>query len=329
MYEIINHISEITTEIEPATSLLKDVLTWGEKKFTEKRNKTIEKFYIQLLDGEVTQEKIDYEKEHIEANSEQYYILLNLAINDEEQEKDFIYANVFKYIRDNQQLDKKEKIKLIKIVKQLPYSALELLPSLYIHANFQVKGASLQQLLKDMELTHEYELNLLTQFNILFKPTKSSGKYDSTYFIKHNSIFYIRDLKNFNNLCIAFFTESNLIPSNYNINVWDKRNVLIITDNIFNEDSFGNKIKNILKDLSIQSEIANYKSVQAFNVSDAIFLTDNIEININFKDISKKLEFEQNTKCIKVSNAVNPAIKLEDTIYLNEELDKFKALFSE
>lgn len=107
MYEIINHVTKISTDIEPATSLLKDVLTWGEKKFIERRNKTIEKFYIQLLDGEVTQEKIEYEKEHIEVNSEQYYILLNLAINDEEQEKDFIYANVYKYIRDHQTLEKK------------------------------------------------------------------------------------------------------------------------------------------------------------------------------------------------------------------------------
>lgn len=110
MYKIINQVKEITTEMEPVTSLLKNVIIWGNKKFEERRNKTIEKFYIQLLDGEVNQKRIDYEKEHIETNSEQYYILLNLAINDEEQEKDFIYANVYRYIRDHQQLEKKTKL---------------------------------------------------------------------------------------------------------------------------------------------------------------------------------------------------------------------------
>lgn len=321
MYQIINKVSEVTSEMEPTTSLLKDVIFWGEKKFIEKRNKAIEKFYIQLLNGEVTQEKIDYEKEHIKANSEQYYILLNLAINDEEQEKDFVYANIYKYIRDNQDLEKKEKTKLITIVKQLPYSALELLPSLYIYANFLVKGISLKQLLKDMESTNEYELNLLTQFNILFKPTTFKSKFSSG--------FNIKDTNNFNNLCIALFTKENLNPINYGIDIWKKRNVLIVTDNAFNEDCFGNKIKEILNELSIQSTITYYKSIDVHTFSDAIFLTDNIQINVMFNEISEKLESEQNIRSIKVSNAINQATKLEDTIYLNEELDKFKDLFSE
>lgn len=316
MYEIIKQASKISTDVEPATSLLKDVLTWGDKKFTERRNKTIEKFYIQLLDGEVTQEKITYEKEHIETNSEQYYILLNLAINDEEQEKDFIYSNVYRYIRDNQQLDKKEKTRLIKIVKQLPYSALELLPSIYIYTNYIVKGISLNKLFKNMETTHEYELNLLIQLNLLFR--------EETY----NKNINIKNTVKFNTSCEAFFTKENLVPSNYNIDIWAYKRVLIIIDNEFNESVAGDKIKEILTTLNIQSEIIHYRSATAYGFTDAIFLIDYAEINSNFDNLSSALKSEQNIKCIKVSMINDYITKDPNTIYLEDELDKFKALFT-
>lgn len=321
MYEIIKQISELGSDIEPTTSLLKEIITWGENEFVKRRNKTIENFYIQLLDGEVTQEKINYEKEHIKANSEQYYILLNLAINDEEQEKDFIYSNVYRYIRDNQQLDKKDKTRLIKIVKQLPYSAMELLPYIYIYANFLVKRISLKQLLRDMETTHEYELNLLSQFNILFKPTAFKSNI--------NDIFEIKDANYFNNLCKAFFKEENLIPEKYGIEICIDKKVLIIVDNEFNESITGDRIKEILTTLSIQSEIIHYKSATAYGFTDALFLTDYVEVNSIFENLSNVLETQQNIRCIKVSMFSKVNNTDSNTIYLANELDKFKALFSE
>lgn len=70
-----------------------------------------------------------------------------------------------------------------------------------------------------MELTHEYELNLLTQFNILFKPNNSNSSFPKKFI----GIFDVKDAKNFNSLCMAFFSEKNLNPSIYDLNIWKKR----------------------------------------------------------------------------------------------------------
>ncbi len=320
MYEIINQVTKISTDMEPATSLLKDVLTWGDKKFTERRNKVIEKFYIQLLDGEVTPERISYEKEHIEANSEQYYILLNLAINDEEQDKDFIYSNVYRYIRDNQHLDKKEKIKLIKIIKQLSYSTLELLPYIYIHLNYHTKEKLLIELLKELESTHEYELNLLFQLNIFHKPKQH---------INTNNIFDIKDDEYFNNLCIAFFTKEKLIPSIYNIEIYSNKKVLIIINDESNTSFMGEQIKTKLRNFGIKSEIIHYKNATIKDFTHAFFFLDYEKINSNFNDLIEELGFKQNIKCIKVL-LLKPKYNLDsNTTYLDDKLQGFKELLSE
>lgn len=198
---------------------------------------------------------------------------------------------------------------------------MELLPSIYIYANNVVKEKSLKQLFEDMNTTYEYELKLLTQFNLL-EETKMGELFAGNFRIKNTT--------NFNILCEAFFIKENLVPSNYNIDIWSDKKVLIIVDDEFYYEAIsGNRIKEILTDLNIQSEIMHYKNLTVYGFTDAIFLTDYAEINSNFNNLSYSLKAQQNIRCIKVSMIKNYIIKDSHTIYLEDELDKFKALFNE
>lgn len=212
MKEIVEATFDIATDGEPSASLLKEVVMWGANKFEEKRNKAINNFYSNLLNGEVTEEKINYEKEHIQANEEQYYALLNIVINEEEQEKTFIYANVYKYIRDHQELEKKEKLKLIRLAKSLPYSVLELIPHIYIYENFPTQK-TLDSFLKEIRTKDQYEINLLIQANII-EETIQDGK--AGVFVE--DVIKLIDSSYFIEIAKAFFTEEKLCPKIYDIN---------------------------------------------------------------------------------------------------------------
>ncbi len=320
MYQIAKATWETGTEIEPATSLLKEVLIWGDKQFEKRRNKTIMDFYINLLEGNVSEERIKYEKEYIKANDEQYYILLNLAINEEEQEKIFIYSNVFKFIRNNKKLEKKEKIRLIKVAKALPYSAIELLPYFYIYKNYHTKNKSYDTFLKELSFSHRYEINAYVQYDIFIQYTMTFKDRD----------FDIKDEKIFNELCIAFFTKERLIPSKYNIDIWEYRKVLILTNKNTDESIEIQKISKILDKFNIP-----YKTMELFSSSLSQEYTDFIIIkhqNIG-SNISEEVDsFTTNHKIIEVTSTY-PKELIKNTRYLNlndeNDIEKLKKKFSE
>ena len=222
MYELIKKSYETITS-EPTLGLVKQLTSLGVEFFTKKRDERLIQFYQNLLDGEVTQERIDYEKENIKANEEQYFILLNLSITDEEKEKTYIYSNVYRYIRDNQGLNKNIKTKSIRLAKNLPFSALELIPLIFIYKNKKTKNKTLEQYLKEIEKSNKFELNLLIQYDILINE-KNIIRDESEATFTINETFL-------NEIVKVLFKEEHLLPSFHKIEIWGKDSFLFIEIN--------------------------------------------------------------------------------------------------
>ncbi|MDX4040325.1 hypothetical protein, partial [Aliarcobacter skirrowii] len=250
MSEIIKKTYEAGSEIIGGLSLLKDIIVWGDEKFTERRNKVLIGFYRALLNGEVTEERIKYEKENIKANEDQFYILLNLAIGEEEIEKAHIYANVYKYIRDNPKIEKSLRIFLIKAAKDLTFSTIELLPKIYIHQKYHTKLKNLNDFLQSLYKSNGYETSILENYNLINKGQGSFGP------IKYNIS------KEYFSLVIdAFFGKEDLLPEKYNIEIWKDKYAIILSEDVFGEEEPIPLIKKILYENSIQHEVFTYQKI--------------------------------------------------------------------
>lgn len=66
--------------------VMQGIIEKGKTHFEEKRQTQFRDFYRSLLSGTATKEKIEYEQ-MFQKTEEQYYALLNAAIEDEEREK--------------------------------------------------------------------------------------------------------------------------------------------------------------------------------------------------------------------------------------------------
>lgn len=316
MREIIESTYEAGTEVIGGISLLKEVIVWGDKKFTERRNRVILKFYEALLDGEVTKERIEYEKENIQANEDQFYILLNLAINEEEIEKAFVYANVYKYIRDNQDLEKSLKIFLFKVAKDLPFSAIELLPKIYIHQKYHTKLKNLNDYLKNLYGLNGYEKSVLERHNLTSSWQASFGPIQ--YSVSEEYFTLVVD---------AFFNKEDLLPEQHNIEVWAHKHTVILSHDPFGEEEPIPLIKSILTENSIQHEVLTYQNIDFNNYSYIICVVTDANYNNvnNFK--FDNLQFNTLIKKVTLSNNFPNS----GVLNLNEEEDinKLKEMFSD
>lgn len=275
MYELIKKSYETITS-EPALGLVKQLTFLGFEFFTKKREERLMQFYQNLFDGEVTQERIDYEKENIKANEEQYFILLNLTITDEEKEKTYIYSNVYKYIRDNQGLNKNIKTKYIRLAKNLPFSALELIPLIFIYKNKKTKNKTLEQYLKEIEKSNKFELNLLIQYDILINE-KNIIRDESEATFTINETFL-------NEIVKVLFKEEHLLPSFHKIEIWAKDSFLFIEIN----EEF-NTLNSYLSSLLSRNLVKLSRNLNIFALSEyKLLIQENIicVLNKNKIDIS-------------------------------------------
>ena len=196
MNELVAYTNKRIDDLEIPDSMI-SIVKWGISKFEKKRNEIIKEFYFNLMDGSVSDEKINYEKEYIKASEDDYFTLLNIAINDEEKEKVYIYTNIFKYIRNHQYLEKKEKIKLIRISKNLTFDALQVLIKIN---NFRLENHPTKKeesdFMKKMEKVYDYELKLLNRESLL--------DITSGYITSDLNAYQINEIL-FNQIICAFF----------------------------------------------------------------------------------------------------------------------------
>jgi hypothetical protein len=307
---------ELYDEFEPTYSLIKYSYNLFDKYITKKHKERVEIFHRQILDGNASEEKIKYEQEYIKANPHDYFTLLKYTVEDDEKEKASIYSNIYSYLRSNQNIERGEKYRLIHTASNLPYSAIELLPRIHIYKNYHTKKVSLKTYLNNLEKNNLYALNHLERNALI---TVSSGLIteDMEQFSFNETIF--------NNTIKAFFSTKELDAKKYNIELWENKNALIVTDDAFGEGYDVDKIKPILNELSIPSEAHKFTTELKETFSHFIFNMDN-NSNQGINDIEK---MNKNNKIIKISFKIQSA--KTDVLNLNDENDiqKFKEQFSD
>jgi len=297
----------------------KSVLSKGMNYYEKRRQESFNEFHQHLLAGTATKEKIEYEK-MFKITEDQYYALLSASINDEERQKAHIYANVYRNILESK-IKKENYIRYIKLAKELPYSALELLPHIYIYNTFHTKYKSFIKYFQELNKTKRYEINLFAHHDIF---TKSSLTFNDLDFGIKNIVF-------FNEIVSIFFKEEELIPSKYNIELWKENIVLILSNDPCGEGHEVDFVKNILNENSIKSDIMIYQPIDKKVYSHIICVVND---NTNPNNLPNLDEISTNTQIIKVAisqNFKNQHMVHKNVLDLNkiEHIDKLKKTFSE
>lgn len=249
------NIVEIFEESEPVYGLIKESLSMFDGYWTKRHKEVITKFHRQILDGNASEDKIKYEKEYIEANPDDYFTLLKYVVNDDEKEKVGIYSNIYKYIRDNQLLVQTDKIKIIRIAKELTFSALKLLPELYVKKHNETQGFTIDKLLLDFNSNESYifEKNQLIQFGLLETDKPDVITVPSLYFSSSFDL-YVE----------AFFSKEELTPEYNHIDIFVSDAVVLSNINKLPDTEY-------LKSILAKARIKTLISANIMDINPAIF----------------------------------------------------------
>jgi hypothetical protein len=283
--------------------------------FEDKRQKGFNEFTRNLLKGKATKDNIEYEK-MFDITEDQYYALLNASIEDEEKEKSYVYANVYRNIL-NEQIPKSDYPRFIRLVKNLPYSAIELLPSLYIYKNFNTKNKSLKKYFDEIYKEYKYEIKFLDQNNIIELPNGM---------VFGDSILKIND-KLFSKVIETFFKEEDLRPEKYNIELWKENNVLVLSDNPLIQKAPVAYVIQLLRQRSIRNEHLDYQSsINPNQYSHIICIVNDTNLSkineLNFEEI------KGNTEVIRVTGSKTISRGTILNLTHEEDKKKLKSTFS-
>lgn len=274
-----------------SSSVIQGIMEKGKTHFEEKRQTQFLDFYRSLLSGTATKEKIEYEQ-MFQKTEEQYYALLNAAIEDEEREKASIYANIYRSILD-EKIPQTKYRRLIRLAKELPYSAIEILAKIHIYQSYHTKGKDLNRYIKEIEQDYGYELNILTQNDII----SSSSTLDNAIDIKKDF---------FQQIITVFFKEEDLLPQKYGIGIYSSSTMIFADSNseLSKEFSF---LENLLQSINIRN-LGRYNYMIKHKTM-KLLMTDNsineIVVLIDSTNISKYHDFleemtQANKKIVKV-----------------------------
>ena len=287
----------------------------------ERNIKKIDEINAKLLNDEAS----EYEKEKILSggiDEEDYLSFIKAAVNDDESKKTQNYITLYRNILTGKVTE--GKARLYKILKELPYSAIELLPKLYIYKHYQVQNKTLEKYINDLIKSEKltYEINLLTQYGLL-KDIKESQNFTSEGNITISSYFdYLIEL---------FFKEEELLPHIYNIPIWI-RSVGIIMD-LFEDDDLI-YIQTLLNIKSIRNSNCNILQINEifFHHSKDLIIVILNEKTIPQKSIDILNKWANNYKILKIclkNNIVDQLNKIEgELIYIekNKKDDEEKFL---
>lgn len=305
---------DLYNKFEPTFKLIVQGYNLFDKYQTDKHIKIVTSFHRNILDGNESEEKIKYEQENIKANKNDYFTLLKFAIEDEEEEKVDVYTNIYKYIRDNQNLEINSKRFLLKAAKDMPFSAIELLPKIYIHQKYHIKLKNLNDYLKELYKSNGYETSILENYKLI---NSGKGAFGSTQYNICKEYFML--------VINAFFKKEDLLPEKHNIEVWKNKHAIILSDDVFGEEEPIPLIKSILIENSIQHEVLTYQNIDFNSYSYIIcIVTDS-----NYNDVTNfkfgNLQFNNLIKKVTISNK----FPYSEVLNLNkdEDLNKFKEMF--
>lgn len=248
----------------------------------------IDEINRKLLEDEVT----EYEREKILSggiDTEDYLSFIRAAVNEDENMKTVNYITLYRNILNNNV--KENKSRLFKILKELPYSAIQLLSKIYIYKYYSAQSGTLESFLSSISIDDNlaYELNLLIQYGLLRNVP-----------VNENNEMKIILSSTFESIVKSFFKEEELTPKYQNIPVWNKFSYIFL--NLDNTDDKLIYFSNLLKNKKIKL-VGNY-NIYALDeyiplkVDTIICLLDKKELSRKNKDMIKR--YEKNYEIIKV-----------------------------
>ena len=186
----------------------------------ERNIKKIDEINERLLNDEAT----EYEKQKILSggvDEEDYLSFIKAAVNEDEVKKTTHYITLYRNILNGKVVEGKGR--LYKILKDIPYSAVELLPKIYVHKNCNVQNKTLDNYIAEIAGNEDlaFEVNLLLQYGLLKNIQLSGGLVPSNSNIQISS--------SFDSIVELFFKKEELTPHSQGIKVWIKK-AYIFTD---------------------------------------------------------------------------------------------------
>lgn len=193
LYEL---LIEIGKEFDPTKML--SIIDKSAKFFSARRERKFYQFNQKLFYNQLSDKEIENIKNNI-TSEDDYYSLLSAAINDEEEKKTTIYVTLYKNIADST-ISSINKFKIMKILKSLTYSSLELIKKIYIYTQYEIREKnnriSIESFLSKIkdDPNYTFEIEALKQFGLLkIKNIYEKNALEQTQFCLDIAKLFFRD----------------------------------------------------------------------------------------------------------------------------------------
>lgn len=190
----------------------------------------------------------------------------------------------------------------------MPFSAIELLPKIYIHQEHHTKLKNLNDYLKGLYISNIYEVSILEKYTLINKGKGSFGPYKYNVSKKHFTL-----------VVNSFFGKENILPEKYEVEIWKERKAIILYSNEPSRDLL-NKIKSILYNLKISYDLCSIDDTSIISCYSHVIIpiSDLKDDKFNVSDL------KSNSKLLKVT--CTNIIGRNDILYLDkkEHLEEFE-----
>ena len=283
------------------------------EKVDKDRTSILKSKYTKLLHNKLSVDEIKYE-ELIEVNADRVDELFEIFTNEEEAIKLNIYKRIYKAAR-NASINKKDYSKFMRITKNLPTEALNLLPKIYVYIKNKGKTKiPLGNFLNSIENNEPYLCNSLMNEALLNKEPCCGG-------------YNVIETKLVIEVTEQFFPKENLTINTQKIDVWKNYDVLILGDCVFGESEGAQEIKEILNQESVPHDSQAINAIGE-GYTHLILIIDQIQDIDEYINEIKNLQTD--SKIIKVASTIQKTANDNILILSNkEDIQKLRSEFSE
>jgi hypothetical protein len=255
------------------------------KQFYKDRTETrLYEFHLHLLGEEITEaEQNEFMEKPI--SLEDYYSLLSAAIQDDEDNKVMLYANLLRNLSKGN-ISFENRIHILKVVKAMTFEEAEFIRKFYIYNKYDImpeKGPSVEasSMFDSKTLKGQIMIQNLKAFGIILEI--STGKFKPTQLL---------------NIVVESLYEPDFLkPDSIGEVTWSGINAIIVSYRMDVHHIMAKKLQEILRKFRVKSVIAllNDKNVKTANIFHHafLFLLDSIEVPQAYKGAITKLKPER------------------------------------
>lgn len=255
------------------------------KQFYKDRTETrLYEFHQHLLVDEITE---DEQNEFMQKPIllEDYYSLLSAAIQDDEDNKVRLYANLLRNL-SNGTIPFGNRVHILKVAKTMTFEEAELIRKFYIYDKYDImpeKGSSVDasSMFNSTTLKDQIMVQNLKGFGVISEI--STGKFKPTQLL---------------NIAVeGLYEPGSLKPNSIGEVTWSGINVMIVSYRLDMHSKIAVKLQEILRKFRVKSAIAllNDKNVKTANIFHHafLFLLDSTEVPQAYKVAITKLKPEK------------------------------------